>query len=225
MKWVQRIELSLEEETRLIEHAQNGDATARNVLITSHLPFIRLKAKERRCPSWLEPDDLVQAAVFGFIRAIEKWDAAKGCRLLGYAKFWIRAAIDTEIEFSQLYRVPDIVKYCIKSGRKVGEKTRQAAANYKPMTFFSEHEPQEISHHSTDPTVEIERKDEREWFNGLISQLDAVQQKVLRLRLAGMTLEQIGVHLELGTRENVRLVERAARQQLVLLLSPRLEAA
>jgi RNA polymerase sigma factor (sigma-70 family) len=216
MKWIQRVVLTQEQEEAFIRAAQEGDLSARNTLVESHLPFIRMIASKRRCPSWLEPEDLVQAAVFGFIKAIEKWQPDKNCRLLGYAKWWMRNALDKEIEFSRAYRVPGSVAFLLKAGRKVGEKTRKAAENFREMTCFSDQDDPIDPRKIVDPAIIVEKIDLNELVHEVIAELSQRHQKVVKLRMAGMTLKRIGEILDLGTKENTRLIEAEAHREFAV---------
>lgn len=89
--------LSENEETRLIrDFKENGDSTAAQKLITSHL---RLAAKialtYRRYG--LPMADIVSEANIGLMQAVKKFDLDKKVRLATYAIWWIKAAINDYI--------------------------------------------------------------------------------------------------------------------------------
>ncbi len=89
--------LSENEETRLIrDFKENGDLTAAQKLITSHL---RLAAKialtYRRYG--LPMADIVSEANIGLMQAVKKFDLDKKVRLATYAIWWIKAAINDYI--------------------------------------------------------------------------------------------------------------------------------
>ena len=66
----------------------------RDDLIVSHLPQVELLAKrlQRRCPQ-VELDDLIQAGTIGLIRAVDRFDPARGCLLKTIAEHKIRGAL------------------------------------------------------------------------------------------------------------------------------------
>ena len=116
--------LSRDEEAKLLFAAQHGNTRARNDLIEAHLPFIRKCARQASRPYWMDVDDAVSAGVLGMIRAIEKYKSNKGCGLLTYSKWWMRAMRHDAIEYGQLFRVPSVMVNKVKHGRRVSEATR-----------------------------------------------------------------------------------------------------
>jgi len=72
--------------------ARAGDRLARNRLIEANLRLVYKIASEYRLGG-VELDDLVQDGVIGLMRAIDKYEPARGHRLSTYAIWWIRRAI------------------------------------------------------------------------------------------------------------------------------------
>lgn len=70
------------------------NASHRDDLILAHLPQVELLAKrlKRRCPQ-LELDDLIQVGSIGLIRAVDRFDPARGCLLKTIAEHTIRGAL------------------------------------------------------------------------------------------------------------------------------------
>lgn len=73
--------------------AQQGDWEARNALILNNQSYIykeanALKAK-LELPPWIV-EDMIQECTFGFIEAIQRFDASRGTKFLTYADFWIK---------------------------------------------------------------------------------------------------------------------------------------
>lgn len=78
--------LTPEEEVNLIIKAQAGDGKARERLINSNLRFCISTAKYyQSCGLALE--DLIQDAVYGFQKAINRFDVTKGFKFISYAVF------------------------------------------------------------------------------------------------------------------------------------------
>jgi RNA polymerase sigma-32 factor len=70
----------------------NGDQDAGRRLIEASLPFVIRIAREYR--RWGVPlEDLIQQGNVGLLKAAQKFDTAKDCRLITYAVYWIRAEI------------------------------------------------------------------------------------------------------------------------------------
>ena len=81
--------------------AQQGDWEARNALILNNQSYIykeanALKAK-LELPPWIV-EDMIQECTFGFIEAIQRFDASRGTKFLTYADFWIRKSCQKIID-------------------------------------------------------------------------------------------------------------------------------
>lgn len=88
--------LSREEELALLRRAAQGDRTAADRLITSHLPFVCNIA--RRYSRYGAPvNDLVQEGVIGLMQAVRKFNPDSGARLSTYAGWWVRVAIQEHV--------------------------------------------------------------------------------------------------------------------------------
>ncbi len=85
-------QLTPDEEKNLARAWAKGDNRAGDRLVEASLPFVIKVAKEYR--RWGIPfEDLVQQGNLGLLRAAEKFDPEKDCRLITYAVYWIRAEI------------------------------------------------------------------------------------------------------------------------------------
>ncbi len=84
--------LAAEEELDLARRWRTGDPDAGHRLIEASLRFVVSVALEYR--RWGAPvEDLVQQGNVGLLKAAAKFDPAKGCRLITYAGYWVRAEI------------------------------------------------------------------------------------------------------------------------------------
>lgn len=88
--------LSREEERELALRCQQGDARARDELVTRNLPFVVAIAR-RSIGRGARIDDLIQEGNIGLMRAVEKFDTEKGTRFSTYAVWWIRAYIQKHL--------------------------------------------------------------------------------------------------------------------------------
>ena len=89
--------LTVEEEKRLLQRFQTGDAVARHRLVESNIRFVvKLALKYRN--QGLALADLIQEGILGLIEALEKFDTEKDCRLITYASWWIRLYIQRALE-------------------------------------------------------------------------------------------------------------------------------
>ncbi len=89
--------LTPEEEQRLArEYASGGDTRAAHRLVTANLRFVVKVAYEYRSYGF-RMADLIQEGNIGLMKAVQKFDADKGIRLISYAVWWIRAYIQNYI--------------------------------------------------------------------------------------------------------------------------------
>src|SRR5215469_18708270 len=87
-----RPQLTREQEYELARRARKGDASARDTLALSNLPFVVAVARKFQNRG-ARLDDLVQEGNIGLMKAIEHFDAKKNVRFATYAVWWIRAYI------------------------------------------------------------------------------------------------------------------------------------
>jgi RNA polymerase sigma-32 factor len=84
--------LSAEVERDLVTRWRAGDQAAGQRLIEACLPFVMTIALEYR--RWGIPaEDIIQEGNIGLLKAAERFDPDRGCRLVTYAAYWIRAEI------------------------------------------------------------------------------------------------------------------------------------
>jgi len=89
--------LTVEEEQSLAaSFCATGDTRAAHKLITSNLRFVVKVAYEYRSYGF-RMADLVQEGNIGLMKAVQKFDPARGIRLISYAVWWIRAYIQNHI--------------------------------------------------------------------------------------------------------------------------------
>jgi RNA polymerase sigma-32 factor len=89
--------LTVDEEQRLARlYASDGDTRAAHRLVTANLRFVVKVAYEYRSYGF-KMSDLIQEGNIGLMKAVQKFDADKGIRLISYAVWWIRAYIQNYI--------------------------------------------------------------------------------------------------------------------------------
>ena len=82
-------QLSAEDERELAKRHKAGDRRASERLILSNLPFVMMIAREYR--RWgVAMEDLIQQGNLGLLKAAERFDPARECRLVTYAAYWVR---------------------------------------------------------------------------------------------------------------------------------------
>lgn len=77
------------------------ESTERNLLVTEHLPFIKLLASQYSGQDRYQ--DLVQEGVLGLLRACDTFDESRGVKFLTYAAWWIRAFMSTYVKRANKY--------------------------------------------------------------------------------------------------------------------------
>src|SRR5436853_188748 len=77
-------------------YARSADLDAAHKLVTSNLRFVVKVAYEYRSYG-IKMADLIQEGNIGLMKAVQKFDADKGIRLISYAVWWIRAFIQNYI--------------------------------------------------------------------------------------------------------------------------------
>jgi RNA polymerase sigma-32 factor len=87
-----REQLTPEAERELAGRFRSGDRDAGRRLVEACLPFVVTIALDYR--RWGIPvEDLVQEGNIGLLKAADRFDPDRGCRLATYAAYWIRAEI------------------------------------------------------------------------------------------------------------------------------------
>lgn len=98
--------LTAEQERETAKKVAEGDAEARDLLISSNLRLVVSMAKEYMNRG-LSFQDLIQEGNIGLIRAVEKFDYTKGFRFSTYACWWIRQSLVRAIaDQSRDIRIP-----------------------------------------------------------------------------------------------------------------------
>ena len=108
--------LTREQEIALAQRIEQGDKSAKDMMIESNLRLaISIAKKYSRYGSNLE--DLIQESNIGLIKAVEKFDWRKGFKFSTYASWWIKQSVMRNLtnESTQL-KVPS---HTLSNARKV----------------------------------------------------------------------------------------------------------
>ncbi|MBI5236980.1 MAG: RNA polymerase sigma factor RpoD/SigA [Deltaproteobacteria bacterium] len=84
--------LTHDEEIKLARKIARGDKAAREEMVKANLRLV-VKISLRYRNRGLSFEDLVEEGNIGLIKAVERFNAAKGCRFSTYATFWIKQTI------------------------------------------------------------------------------------------------------------------------------------
>ena len=195
------------EELAVIRRAQHRDIEARNSLVVKHYPFICQQTKLALPPSqrlaWLE---WVSFGVEGFIDAIMRFDPCRSGSLLTYSEPAVRRRVWRGMITNRggAMRVPFIRPASDPSGERM-------AAAQRAMRIESIH-ASEARRHGVQISARMEAADSRmirEELADCLAALSEREERIVRLRLAGVTLREIGNQFGL-TRERVRQLEKRA---------------
>jgi RNA polymerase sigma-32 factor len=131
-----RTTLTPEAEHDLAIRFRAGDQEAGRKLIEACLPFVVTIALEYR--RWGLPiEDIVQEGNIGLLKAAERFDPDRGCRLATYAAYWIRAEIREYV--ARGYRIVRLgssksERRALRIYRKTHEKDPEVLAELSGLT-------------------------------------------------------------------------------------------
>jgi RNA polymerase primary sigma factor len=128
-------------ERDLVVAAQAGDTAARARLVEAFMPLIASVSRVYRDSPQVERVELLQEGVVGLLRAIERYDPARGVPFWGYATFWVRQAMQQLVSeltrplvlsdraLRQLSHIKDAHRLAVQeSGREPGSEELAARA-------------------------------------------------------------------------------------------------
>lgn len=126
MRCVEGDHATLAEQLTLMAHCRNDYEAARHAFCVPNLRLVVSVAKKYRHCS-MNILDLIQEGNMGLLRAVDKFEPARGCKFGTYATWWIRQAISRAIiQQSRTVRVPDHVIERVGRIRDANERLIQS---------------------------------------------------------------------------------------------------
>ena len=203
MRDVDRVKVILtrEEESRLCLRAKRGDVAARETLIHAQLPRALICARKWQRPG-VELCDLVQIASLGVLNAVRKFSPERG-RLSTLVQISIRNLMPRELDnIAYPVHIP-----CTAMRR---DTTRPFAVAARSNSADL---PADLLSRGDDASRDQRTQELMQLVKPLIRRLPASEQEVIRLRLRGQTLNEIGRSRGV-VRERIRQIESRAVERL-----------
>ena len=199
----------------------------------------------------LEPIDLVQAGNLGLIRAVERFDPARGYRFSTFAFWWIRQAVNRNIqEYSGAIRLPYALQVLSQRyqamqsssehsldipelAERLGAQPERVQQVIRAVQFsrllsldqsLGEGDPQGLTLLDTVGGGDQPRaKEDYHWLHAQIGQLSALEQEVLLARYSENAPSVASLAERMGrSRHQIQAIEKRARHRLRQVIEPML---
>lgn len=216
--------------------AARGDASARAEVVERLLPAMRGWAR-RYVGRGVSLDDLVQDSVVGVLRAVERYQPAKG-PFVPWARLWVRQSLQQAVaECSRPLRLPTHVLWEIHELKECRERLTRTRSREPGMVELAdalgwsvervgeilraERPPASVDEAADllveplalDAYEEVLEKVTAAQLRPLMLQLTEREREVLSARTAGQSLRQVGRRLGVS-QERVRQIEDRALSKL-----------
>ncbi|MDX8413827.1 MAG: sigma-70 family RNA polymerase sigma factor [Mariprofundales bacterium] len=137
--------LDREQELSLFARAEGGDITAYHEVIEAHLKMVVFIARHHQ--SVLPLADRIEEGNLGMMHAVQKFNAAYGCRFATYAVWWVRAYIERAISNqSSIVRIPVHVRQEMNAMRRVESLLAIEYSRAPTVIEIANHMETKVSH-------------------------------------------------------------------------------
>ncbi len=189
--------LSKDEEYELWKkYKENNDIEARNKLVSANLKFVTTIAKKYQGLG-LSYNELIAEGNIGLIKALDKFDASKGYKLISYSVWWIKQAIIEAINKRNIIDAEDIPYKTVDENDDIYDDTEEIL----PSQMYSDEQQKKDKKNDEKSTV------------GFLMNFLSTKEKNIISKYYGLngekpkTLEEIGEELGI-TKERVRQINK-----------------
>ena len=221
--------LTPQEEIELAAKIKKGDKKAREHMIKANLRLVVKIARDYEGIG-LPLLDLISEGNIGLMKAVERFDPAKGGKLSTYGSWWIKQSIKRALaNQSKTIRLPVHLVDKISKMRRTAMKlqvSQMRTASIRPASLDAPVGDDNSNTYSemveddraVNPYDELEDKTVTGMLQDMVKHLDAREATILRYRFGldggnEKTLEEVGVKFGV-TRERVRQIQNLALRKL-----------
>lgn len=199
--------LSREEEFSLWErYKKNNDIEARNKIVSSNLKFVASVAKNYQGRG-LSYSDLIAEGNLGLIKAMDKYDATKGIKVISYSVWWIKQTILEALEKRNSIEADDLPT-----------ESNKSELFFDSDEYTSEIEESENNVIYSEESEDRQRQNEQKKIISIITEHLTNREKDIITKYYGldgsepMTLEEIGKELGITKERTRQILEKTLKK-------------
>lgn len=204
-------ELAYLSEEELVLYAQKGNDAALERLIYIYRGFIRYVCQKYYLKDG-DQQDLLQEANIGFLEAIKAYNYSTGVKFRNFAYICIKRELDSVVSRSNRKK-RQILNNAIPIYSYVEEENIRYGSEYYSGENFMK------SDNDTPEETVIAREDVQELLNFLRKQLTSLEQKVLFLRIEGLSYREITTALEIQAKAVDNAIQRIRKKVMAAYMN------